>query len=388
MYVKEGRGFKAIADDLNRKGVPTPRGSAWSHIYGNQWRCSTIRAILVNPLYAGDMVWNRRTDARFHMIVEGRAVERKQAHGARLVPNDKADWLIVRDTHEALVPRALFEKAQQAMAGRGNGGGAHGTYIDDGAGAGADSGAAAQAAVIGGWNGARSRFLLSGLCRCGICGGKYQGVTRTKGKRRLDGSRVRTFSYACGSYIAKGRAACSFNPVGQEVLETTVIDAVLKHYAKYRGEAGMTLLAQEVRAAQGIEAEDLTAARKRLEADRRETERKIAALLDNVTPKTRDLVEERLSGLRRERLLMESRSEELELLATRQAAVVDQVRELARFVESMEFTLRHGTNVEKMGVLRKCVLSVGVENAVEQIGVALRSLAEDQTQKSTIRIHL
>jgi hypothetical protein len=30
-----------------------------------------LRTILVNPLYAGDMVWNRRTDARFHRISNG-----------------------------------------------------------------------------------------------------------------------------------------------------------------------------------------------------------------------------------------------------------------------------------------------------------------------------
>ncbi|MHC4160065.1 MAG: recombinase family protein [Planctomycetota bacterium] len=36
---------------------------------------TTIRAILVNPIYAGDMVWNHRTDARFHRISDGKAVE-------------------------------------------------------------------------------------------------------------------------------------------------------------------------------------------------------------------------------------------------------------------------------------------------------------------------
>jgi DNA invertase Pin-like site-specific DNA recombinase len=380
MYVKEGRGFCAVADALNLAGTPTPRNKQWSHIYGGKevegvrgWRASTIRAILVNPMYAGDMVWNRRTDARFHMIVEGRAVERKHAHGARLVPNDKADWMVVRDTHQGLVSRAMFEAAQNAMAGRGNGGGDwRGGCIDDGNAAGGEgTGAPAKSGVVGGWNGARSRFLLSGLCHCGRCGGRYQGVTRTKGKRRTDGTRVRTYSYACGSYIAKGKAACSFNPVGQEVLETAVIEAVLKYYAKYRGAEGIKLLTAEVRAAQGIESEDLTTARKRLEGDRREVERKIAALLDNATPGTRDLVEERLGILRRERLLLESRSEELELLATRQAAVVDQVRDLARFVESMEFTLQHGTNVEKIAVLRRCVqalrIDIGEHHAVEMM---------------------
>jgi hypothetical protein len=380
MYVKDGRGFSTLADELNRTGTPTPRNKAWSHIYGGKeiegergWRASTLRAIVVNPTYAGDMVWNRRTDARFHMIVEGRAVERKHAHGARLVPNDKADWMFVRDTHEGLVSRKLFEAAQAALGGRGNGGGDwRNGSIGDGA-TGDASDAPAKGGVVGGWNGARGRFLLSGLCRCGLCGGRYQGVTRTKGKRRNDGARVRTFSYACGSYIAKGKSACSFNPVGKDLLETAVIEAVLQHYAKYRSAEGIKLLNQEVRAAQGVESEDLTTARKRLEADRRDVEKKIAGLLDNVTTKTRDLVDERLVSLRRERLLLESRGEELELLGSRQAAVIDQVRELARFVEGMEFTLQHGTNVEKMAVLRQCVVAVVLRTKVGAADLQLRS---------------
>jgi hypothetical protein len=187
---KEGRGLKALADNLNRPKTPTPRGSAWSYIYAGLWRDSTIRAILVNPIYVGDMVWNRRTDARFHMITgggpgQGRAVERKHPHGARLVPNDKADWIVIRDTHESLVTRQAFLAAQTAMAGRGNGA--------------AKENGGRTVGVVGGWNGARSRFLLSGLVRCAKCGGRYQGVTRIKGKRRIDGTKVRTFSYACGN---------------------------------------------------------------------------------------------------------------------------------------------------------------------------------------------
>ena len=75
MYAGEGKGYKAIAMTLNAEDVPTARGPAWSHIYSGTWTATTIRAILVNPIYAGDMVWNRRTDARFHRIGDGRPVE-------------------------------------------------------------------------------------------------------------------------------------------------------------------------------------------------------------------------------------------------------------------------------------------------------------------------
>jgi DNA invertase Pin-like site-specific DNA recombinase len=89
MYVDQGKGYRAIADTLNQKDIPTPRGPEWAHIYSGKWTGTTIRAILVNPLYSGDMVWNRRTDGRFHRISGGRAVDRDRIHGARLVPNGK-----------------------------------------------------------------------------------------------------------------------------------------------------------------------------------------------------------------------------------------------------------------------------------------------------------
>jgi DNA invertase Pin-like site-specific DNA recombinase len=72
MYAEQGKGYKSIADTLNGEGVPAPRGPEWSHIYSGFWTDSTIRSILVNPIYAGDMVWNRRQDGRFHRISKGR----------------------------------------------------------------------------------------------------------------------------------------------------------------------------------------------------------------------------------------------------------------------------------------------------------------------------
>ena len=72
-----------------------------------------MRSILVKPAYAGDLVWNRRTDARFHQIRNRCAVERQSIHGHRLVPNAESDWLVVREAHPPLVSRRLFAQATQ-----------------------------------------------------------------------------------------------------------------------------------------------------------------------------------------------------------------------------------------------------------------------------------
>ncbi|MCK4850599.1 MAG: recombinase family protein, partial [Phycisphaerae bacterium] len=118
MYAEQGKGFKALAETLNEQNIPTARGPEWSHIYSGKWTDTTIRAILVNPIYVGDMVWNRRTDGRFHQIKNGQAVERENAHGARLVPNDETDWMVVRDAHPPLISRRIFEQAKDRRESR------------------------------------------------------------------------------------------------------------------------------------------------------------------------------------------------------------------------------------------------------------------------------
>ena len=360
LYTQEKRGLSAVSSFLNQHGMATPRGPDWSHIYAGQWRDSTVRSILVNPIYVGDMVWNRRTDARFHRIEvaeqSGRPVERQDVHGARLVPNQKQDWVIVRDTHEPIIARRTWELAQTIREGRG-----HASEPSD--------------EPEGGWSGKRARFLLSGLVRCGRCGGRYQGVTRTSGKRRPDGSKYKHRYYGCGSYIAKGRKACEFGAIPQEQLENAVIEAVLKFYReRYQGDGGMERLAAAVREHLGHEARDIAEARKRLEADRERTEATIASLLDNMSESTRDLIEERLGKLRAEREQLKVRAAELERLSLQEVEVQDMVREVGAFIAGLEVTLRRGPNPVRVASIRRCVSEVQMHSHGGKIALAIRTL--------------
>jgi len=220
MYVEQGKGFKSIACTLNNKNILTARNPHWSHIYSGKWTDTTIRAMLVNPIYAGDMVWNRRTDARFHRISNGQAVDRKDIHGARLVPNNKTDWIIVRDSHPALINRRLFEGVK---------------YLLDNKLASIEQKGQDPRTITCGkiWNGKRSRYILSGLLKCSLCGNRYQGVTRNKSKKRIDGTRVKTYYYGCGGYITKGTKICQMNFIPKEELEQKVINAILDFHRPY-----------------------------------------------------------------------------------------------------------------------------------------------------------
>ncbi len=362
LYTEERRGLTAVSAYLNEHNVPTPRGPAWSHIYCGEWRDSTVRSILINPLYSGDMVWNRRTDARFHRIEHvnghGRPVERRDPHGARLVPNDKRDWVIVRDTHEAIVPRRTWELAQEIRQGKP-----------------ASSSQVSGGRPVGGWQGMRARFLLSGLVRCERCGGRYQGVTRSSGKRRPDGTRYKHRYYGCGSYVAKGRSACAFGPVDQDRLEAAVVDTVIKFYQeRYGGADGHKQLAAAVRDHLGHESADIAEAGRRLERDRERIDQKIETLLDNLSDKTRELVEERLVQLRDDRDRLKTRADELERLALRDAEVHDLVLELRGFLAALEGSLRVGPNEQRVAALRRCVGSVLISAPQSPIDVFIRGL--------------
>lgn len=113
MYVEERKGFKAVTDHLNASEAPTARGPGWSDRCSGRWAMGTVRAILMNPAYKGDMVWNRRTDGRFFRIADGVAVERKGVQGRRLEPNAESDWIVTENAHAALVPRRVWERARK-----------------------------------------------------------------------------------------------------------------------------------------------------------------------------------------------------------------------------------------------------------------------------------
>ncbi len=345
MYVEQNKGFKAIADSLNRKKVPTPRGPAWAVIYHGFWTDTTIRSLLVNQAYAGDMVWNRRTDGRFHQIAERQAVQRKVAHGARLVPNAESDWIIIRDAHPALVSRRLFEQARSAREARPTSASQRGQ----------------SRKPTGGWNGTRSRFILSGLLQCARCGNRYQGYTRVKGRRRIDGSAVRTFAYACGGYITKGPTICQLNAIPQEELESAVIEAVLTHYRPYLEPGGRERLAKAVRELEGSEKCDLKQARRRLEIRSKEIGAIIRNLLDNITETNRELIDMRLKELQREEAELAAQAGQLETLSISQVSVQTIVAESMQFLAGLERTLRHGVPEEKRVSLRKCITQTRID---------------------------
>lgn len=103
-----GKSIIGIAKELNEEGIPNPsmhkrlKGFNYKHPAGKSndglWPDSSVRRILQNEMYIGNMVQGKNTTISYKI---------KQCR-----PIPKEDWIIVENTHEAIVSREVFEKAQ------------------------------------------------------------------------------------------------------------------------------------------------------------------------------------------------------------------------------------------------------------------------------------
>lgn len=102
-WYASGIGLSDIVTKLNDMEIPTPskyKNTKLSSRCMNQdlWSISSVRKILKNRMYTGDMVQNVQTKVSYKS-------EKK-------ITLDKSLWIIVENTHEALVDKETFESIQ------------------------------------------------------------------------------------------------------------------------------------------------------------------------------------------------------------------------------------------------------------------------------------
>ena len=106
-----GMSMIGIAKKLNQLGIPNPTmykrqlGMNYRHPTGEicdgLWPDSSVKRILKNRLYTGDMVQNKTKIKSYKVQV------------CTQVPQE--DWIIVPNTHEAIIPREQFDNVQQLL---------------------------------------------------------------------------------------------------------------------------------------------------------------------------------------------------------------------------------------------------------------------------------
>lgn len=109
--VAEGRGSMEIARELNDEGIPTPM------LYKRAAGCSRTRwpSVKENNLWTWQMVSKIIRDARYiGTNVYGKRV-RDVIGSTHTIKVSRADWITVEGTHEGIVTRDEFDRAQAAL---------------------------------------------------------------------------------------------------------------------------------------------------------------------------------------------------------------------------------------------------------------------------------
>lgn len=188
----EGISLKRIASALNEEGLVAPNDGGPRGRRGNKnghgWGHTTLRAMIQNERYIGCFNWNQSKWVR----VPGRKSRRR-------VVRPRSEWVTHEYPELAIVPRDLWDAANARLrrttkhsAGRPAGSGKHGGS------------------------------LLSGMLRCGTCGGSMVVVSR-KTKAGVSYGR-----YGCTAHNSRGPAICANSMRMSEKKVTRAVVSALK----------------------------------------------------------------------------------------------------------------------------------------------------------------
>lgn len=154
----KGKGYKAITNKMNKLGYKTKKG--------NNFSVGSIRDILTNPVYIGEIRYNVRQNW-------------SEKRRRNINPNP----IRVKGKHEAIIDRELWDKVQLILESKkGNP-----SRIYDG------------------------EYPLTGILRCPKCGAGMV-ISRTT-NTLADGTKKRIAYYCCGNWKNKGTSVCNSNTI-------------------------------------------------------------------------------------------------------------------------------------------------------------------------------
>lgn len=173
-HFADGLSPQAIADLLNDRGVAPPRGKSkkgqtptWARnaIYGDQ---RDLSGILANPIYRGQVVWNRSTFLR-----DPESGTRKK------VRKDEAEWVRNDMPELRVVSKELVARVEARLESSK----AKGDAIREGLG------------KLAARSGADGKYMLTGLLHCATCGGPVSSTAKD--------------TFGCSVRHNKGKHACA-----------------------------------------------------------------------------------------------------------------------------------------------------------------------------------
>jgi site-specific DNA recombinase len=201
--------FRILRDTLNQQGMRSTSGDVFT--------IATLHTMLENPAYKGTLTFNRRTRSKWHRYTQGKSIERQDEGDEYRHPDD---WIIVENAWPAIIEPTLFDQVQAKLK------------------------TASQARLHVTGYAAKSDFLLSNLCTCGVCGGRLMGLAR-KVKRKNSSARVYR-RYVCGVHHKGDHGRCPTRyAVPADVAEGKVLEYIKADLEHLKGDADLHRYVQE-----------------------------------------------------------------------------------------------------------------------------------------------
>ncbi|UOE57310.1 recombinase family protein [Cytobacillus oceanisediminis] len=170
----EGWGHDKIARYLTNRDIPTPSQVVGKANAGLYWQGSTVKKILKNPHYVGD-------------LVQGRETTMNVTNKTRKV-NDQNEWITISEAHEPIISRDVFEQVQKLLE---------------------------QKAKRGRGGTRKQKHLFTNIAYCSDCGKSMHYRINRKG-------------YICGSYAKHGKKACSSHVIKEQLLKEIILEDLKK----------------------------------------------------------------------------------------------------------------------------------------------------------------
>lgn len=191
----DGIGYVRMTKILRERGVLNPqayfnqnnpnyyKSDYWRKPF--DWHASSIRVILDNPVYLGKVVFGRSKTKGFF--------------DKRRVETDESEWIVVDNTHEALVTQELWDTVHQMMRAKRR------------------------------ENASGEVQPFAGLVKCADCGSSLN-ASYDKRKGRYTG-------FSCWVYKNYGKSRCTSHAIGWKTLNQLVLEDIRRNAAEARRSA-------------------------------------------------------------------------------------------------------------------------------------------------------
>ena len=287
-----GNGLKEICKELNDRGI-TNRGKRWYK--------GGLHYLLTNEAYTGTAVWGR--------ISKGEKAQ---------------DPVRVEGAWPALVSRELFVAVQQAMRDR--------------------APKVQRPARVG------SKFLLSGLLKCGVCGRPYSGQGAKSGQYGY---------YICGTLFREGAGTCSARYLNASRVEEFVVQKIRERILTEETIVELvTLVAEEIDAMAGELSGRLEVIEAELGDVRKRLERLYEAL--ETSELTLEVLSPRIFSLRHREEQLEAAREDAATQLEQRRVELPTTEEIKGYVADFREFLQEGTFPERKALIRNFVESIEV----------------------------